>query len=212
MKTVLIVAAGERASGDFLKLLASSADFVIGVDRGAEDLLALKIPLDVAIGDFDSASNIKSLEKVKKIKFPKNKDFSDTELAVNYAIEKGFDSFILTQMLGKRTDHLLFNIAMMRKLLRKGKTCCIKEEKEEIYIMDKEMEIKVKKGDIISLFPLTSNVYSVSSFGLKYELNERNLSAESSLSLSNRAVKEKVKINVKKGTILVIVEKIYKVL
>lgn len=208
MKTVLIVAAGERASGDFLRLLASSADFVIGVDRGAEDLLALKIPLDVVIGDFDSVSNLKSLEKVKKIKFPKNKDFSDTELAVDYAIEKGFNNFILTQMLGKRTDHLLFNIAMMRKLLRKGKTCCIKEEKEEIYITDKEMEIKVKKGDIISLLPLTSNVYGVTSFGLKYELNERNLSAESSLSLSNKAVKEKVKINVKKGTILIIVEKI----
>lgn len=208
MKTVLIVAAGERASGDFLRLLASSADFVIGVDRGAEDLLALKIPLDVAIGDFDSVSNLKSLEKFRKIRFPKNKDFSDTELAVDYAIEKGFDNFILTQMLGKRTDHLLFNIAMMRKLLRKGRTCCIKEEKEEIYITDKEMEIKVKKGDIISLLPLTSNVYGVSSFGLKYELNKRNLSAESSLSLSNKAVKEKVKINVKRGTILIIVEKI----
>lgn len=212
MKTVLIVAAGEKASVDFLRLLASSADFVIGVDRGAEDLLTSKIPFDVAIGDFDSVSNLKSLEKFRKIKFPKNKDFSDTELAVDYAIEKGFDNFILTQMLGKRTDHLLFNIAMMRKLLRKGKTCCIREEKEEIYIMGKEMEIKVKKGDIISLLPLTSNVYSVSSFGLKYELNERHLSAESSLSLSNKAVKEKVKINAKKGTILVIVEKIYKVL
>ncbi len=209
MKTVLIVGAGERASGDFLKILVSYSDFVIGVDRGAEDLLTLKIPFDVAIGDFDSVSDLKSLEKVKKIKFPKDKDFSDTELAVGYAIEKGFDNFILTQMLGKRTDHLLFNIAMMRKLLRKGKTCCIKEEKEEIYVLDKEMEINVKKGDIVSLFPLTSNAYGVSSFGLKYELNERNLSAESTLSLSNEAIKEKVKISVKKGTILVIVEKIY---
>ncbi len=212
MKTVLIVGAGDRNSKEFLKMIAKRCDFVIGVDRGAEDLTSNGIHCDLAVGDFDSVKNLEKLGSLSKKKFPEDKDYSDTELAVNIAIKQGFESFILTQMLGGRLDHLLFNIAMLRKLLKKGKTSCIMEEKEEVYILGRKLQVKCTPGSAVSLLPLTARVYGVRTKGLRYEIRNRTLHCESSLSLSNVAVQTDVEINCERGSLLVIVEKLQRAL
>lgn len=206
MKKVLIVAAGNKQSKKFLMKLAKEVDFIIGVDRGAEDLALFDIHFDVAIGDFDSARSMDFVKTVNKLTYPKRKDFSDTEIAVDYAIKQGFDFFILTQMLGGRLDHTLFNVSILRKLLKKGKYSLIKEEKEEVYLIDKKICLNLKSGEIVSLFPVTEKVFGATTKGLEYELNCRNIYSTSSLTLSNTAVKDKVEISIEKGLLLVIVE------
>lgn len=206
MKKVLIVSAGNRQSKKFLLKLAKEVDFVIGVDRGAEDLALYNIRFDIAIGDFDSVRNIDFFKNVSRLTFPEKKDFSDTELAVNYAIKQGFDFFILTQILGGRLDHTLFNISILRKLLKKGKHCIIKEEKEEVYLTNKKISINLKPGEIVSLYPVTERVFGITTNGLEYELDHRNIYSTSSLTLSNIAKKDKIEISIGKGLLLVIVE------
>ena len=211
METVLIVANGKENSEKFIKKLAKESDFIIGVDGGAGTLLKYGIKIDIAIGDFDSLNStlFKKLKKENIIikKFPREKDFSDTELAVRFACKKGFERFILTGMLGKRTDHTLFNISVMLFLLNQRKYVSIKEEREELYITRDSIEIQVSKENIISIYPVSIRAIIAKTRGLKYPLKNRTIRKDRALTLSNIAILSKISIKVKSGTVLIIREK-----
>ncbi len=214
MKKVLIAGSGRENSKDFYLKLSHDFDFIIGVDRGAEVLLDAGVKPDIAIGDFDSVTDLSYIEGsgIRILKFPVEKDKSDTELAIEFALGKGFDVFVMTSMLGRRTDHLLFNISLLVNLYRKGKDCTIIEEHEEIHLLESERKtFHVRSGDIVSLFPIDKIIYGVSTEGLKYELQGKNLVSSSTLSLSNVALKNDVSISVKKGIVLVLFEHVKKV-
>ncbi len=209
MKTVLIVGNGDDNSASFYRKLAKNVDFIIGVDGGAGKLYAHHIKFNLAIGDFDSISH-KVLSSIKKagiriLEFPKDKDYSDTELAIQFALKNHFDKFILSGMCGKRIDHTLFNISLMYMLLKRRKDVCIIEEDKEIYITKDKINIKTRKGNIVSLYPITSRVQGVRASGLKYSLNGRTLSKGKTLTLSNVAISDMVQIEILKGVLLIIV-------
>ncbi len=209
-KKVLIVANGEANSRKFLKSLAAESDFVIGVDGGAGVLFSYGIKTNVAIGDFDSIDK-KVLEKVKKsvkvLQYPREKDYSDTELAVHYAINRGFEDFTLTGMGGKRTDHLLFNLSVLYSLLKRGKNARICEENEDIYITNGMLSVKVNKGDTVSIYPFTIRAKVEKTVGLKYPLYNKVITKSKTLTLSNVALLDRISVKVLKGTVLLIVEK-----
>ena len=214
MKKVLIAGSGRENSNDFYLKISRDFDFIIGVDRGAEVLLDAGVKPDIAIGDFDSVTDLSYIEGsgIRILKFPVEKDKSDTELAIEFALGKGFDVFVMTSMLGRRTDHLLFNISLLVNLYRKGKDCTIIEEHEEIHLLESERKtFHVRSGDIVSLFPIDKIIYGVLTEGLKYELQGKNLVSSSTLSLSNVALKNDVSISVKKGIVLVLFEHVKKV-
>ncbi len=212
MKNVLIVLNGRKNPAEFVSKLAGNADFVIGTDGGAEFLFENNIPFDVAIGDFDSLSNKNLIEEFRKnkievIKFPREKDFSDTELAVRFALKKGYFDFTFTNALGNRIDHLLFNISVMIFLTEQKKKCKILDKEEEIYITENNLKLEVKKEYTVSVYPLTQTVIIENSYGLKYPLKGLRITQNSTLTLSNIIIKNEVYIKVKSGMILFIIEK-----
>jgi thiamine pyrophosphokinase len=211
MSKVLIVGNGILNSNKFYINLSKKVDFIIGVDIGAKVLLDAGVKPDLAIGDFDSFENFEFFEKagIRIIKYPIEKDKSDTELAIDFAIKEGYEEFMFSGMLGRRIDHALFNISLVLKLYKEGKNCAIVEENEEIYPISSESRIfKVNTVDIVSIFPLDKIVYGVLTEGLKYELQNKDLFYGSTLPLSNVALKNEISISIKKGTALVIIEKI----
>ena len=211
MSKVLIVGNGILNSNKFYINLSKKVDFIIGVDIGAKVLLDAGVKPDLAIGDFDSFENFGLFEKagIRIIKYPIEKDKSDTELAIDFAVENEFTGFLFSSMLGRRIDHALFNISLLLKLCKEGKNCAIVEENEEIYPISSESRIfKVNTVDIVSIFPLDKIVYGVLTEGLKYELQNKDLFYGSTLPLSNVALKNEISISIKKGTALVIIEKI----
>ncbi len=211
MKTVLIVGNGNDNSALFYRKLAKNVDFIIGVDGGAGKLFKHHIRFNLAIGDFDSISK-SAFSSIKKagvhiLQFPEDKDYSDTELAVRFALRNHFDKFVLSGMCGKRIDHTLFNISLLYMLLKKRKDVCIIEENKEIYITRNTISIKTGKDSTVSLYPVTSTVQSVRVSGLKYDLNGRTLSKGKTLTLSNVAISDKVQVEISKGVLLIIVYK-----
>ncbi|MFC4652139.1 thiamine diphosphokinase [Lactococcus nasutitermitis] len=96
-------------------LAGMTFDKTIGVDRGNVILLENRLPVDVAVGDFDSISSIE-FDKVKRIakeliKLPAEKDDTDLEVALDYAIQHYPGAEItIAGALGGRLDHMLTNI------------------------------------------------------------------------------------------------------
>jgi thiamine pyrophosphokinase len=80
-----------------IKQLITSEDYIIAVDGGINTLEQINLKPHVIIGDFDSANSDNSFLalNIKTITHEPEKDFTDTELAINYAIEQGFTPIII---------------------------------------------------------------------------------------------------------------------
>ena len=73
-------------SGGDLTYFTRDFDYFVGIDKGSSFLLKNQLPLDLAIGDFDSVSaeefkQIKAKAK-KLVMAPAEKNDTDTELAL----------------------------------------------------------------------------------------------------------------------------------
>ena len=208
MKRAVIFSNGDLADVSRVKKMLKKTDFIIAANGGTRQVLKLGRLPDVVIGDLDSLDKKtkKKLErdKVAIISYPSDKDWTDTELGIKYAVKQGFKEIILTGFLGRRIDHLLANLLIMAGLIDKLDRLMIVEGKQEIYVIKNRLEIKGKRGDLVSLIPLLGDCQGVRTTGLKYKLRNERLSWGKSRGVSNVMLGRKARIDLKKGRLLVI--------
>lgn len=87
--------------------LMSPGDFVIAADSGYDVARHLGMKVDLCIGDFDSTSFFHEIQGGRYEQSAKDKDESDTELAIQRAIGLGYKEYVLIGGGGHRLDHLL---------------------------------------------------------------------------------------------------------
>ncbi len=203
----LISINGSISDYDVIAGKLSHYDKVISVDGGIRHLMALKISADVAIGDFDSLGNLKINqlpEKVEIIKYPENKDATDTELAVEYAINHDAVSITMIGFMGSRIDHSLSSIFLLSQI-PKNITVQMINEKNTIYLAEKKITLSASKESYVSILPLTPIVKVKECEGLEYDLTGKTLYFGSSLSVSNRAIENFFTITIKSGKALILI-------
>lgn len=205
MKRAIIIFNGDLANFDTLKFTAS--DFIICADGAVEKILKRNIYPSVVIGDFDSTSKktIKKLKekKIEIIKYPSEKDKTDSELALKYAIKKKYQHIIICGLIGTRIDHMLGNMLMLGKYINEGCDITVVEHKTIIYMVRGKIIIKGKKNDIVSLLPITKKVEGVTTNGLYYPLNNETLEFGSTRGISNYMTSSQSAIVIKRGILLV---------
>ncbi len=205
---ILIVTNGSINDLNYLEQIIVESDYIICADGAARYLAALNMYPDLLVGDLDSInpSDLKQMrdKNVRIEKFPTSKDMTDTELAIEYALELIPISITIVGALGLRWDHSLGNIMLLVKMIKKGVPCKIIDEKTEITIVDREIELEGNIGDTISLIPLSNEVKKVTLEGLKYPLLNQNISSGSSLGISNIFASKYIKITVEEGLLLVV--------
>lgn len=109
---------GGNLEDDFLLEDYQKDDFLIGVDRGALQLIKSGYAIDLAIGDFDSVSSEEFTSIAKKSKqlkeFASEKDETDTELAIHWIKENYPHTPVkIYGWSGGRVDHLLHLIYLI---------------------------------------------------------------------------------------------------
>uniref|UniRef100_UPI0024AD8425 thiamine diphosphokinase n=1 Tax=Helcococcus kunzii TaxID=40091 RepID=UPI0024AD8425 len=82
---------------------------IICVDRGVDFARKHDIEIDIAIGDFDSASSdsirfIKD-KNIEVLTFNRDKDYTDLELSFIYAKDNLYDEIYVFGAIGTRMDH-----------------------------------------------------------------------------------------------------------
>ena len=90
-------------------------DVVIAADSGYETARKLKLPVNVLIGDMDSIK-VDLPKSVEVIKLPTEKDVTDTEAAVELALEKGADTLCIVGGIGTRVDHTLASLGILEDM------------------------------------------------------------------------------------------------
>lgn len=209
MKT-LIVSGGEL-NKDFLQAFISNneMDYIIAVDKGLEILDSINIFPNCILGDFDSIKN-GILEKynrqdIKIIKLNPEKDFSDTHMALKEAIEMKSTEIYILGALGKRMDHAIANIHILREALENNIECKIIDTNNIIKLITKGTEVVHKsKYKYISLFPLTTSVKGITLKGFKYPLTNAMLTIGHSIGVSNEQLENIGTISISDGILIMV--------
>ncbi len=210
MKAVL-VCNGSISDYNSLKKYIAPTDYVISVDGGAGHLRKMRIMPNILIGDFDSA-NSEDLKffvdkGIETYQFPIEKDMTDSELAIEKALETGADELLLVGAVGSRVDHSLANILLLKKLLDIGVKASIVDENNQIYMFKNSFSLQKKDGYKLSLIPISEKVTGVTTTGLKYKLNDATMFLGTSWGVSNEFVEDTVTVTINEGILLVCVSK-----
>ncbi|MBN2017458.1 MAG: thiamine diphosphokinase, partial [Candidatus Cloacimonetes bacterium] len=161
------------------------------------------------IGDLDSVSddalNILA-EQIEILEFPPEKEKTDSEIALDYCVEKGFDTVTMVNAVNGRLDHSLANIFLAESFLQKGLSLYFINRKNEIFVLHDQDEINFQEqiGAEISLIPLSQQVFVKSTAGLKYQLKDEILYRDRSRGVSNVASDNKITIRISSGILLII--------
>ena len=196
MKT-LIIFNGECRDIVFLSDLAHSFDKVICADGGYLHAVSAGIKVDVVVGDFDSSV---IPDKVESIVFPKEKDLSDAEIAIEHAINNYGTDITVTCSLGKRLDHQLFNVF----LLIKYPFLCIEDHDVLVFMCKQYNDLFEFENKTVSLLPLEKTNITLKNF--KYTLCNHEIYPGDTTTLSNITLKNAV-INVHSGKVIAIINK-----
>lgn len=188
-----IVLNGEKYLGNII------GDYVIATDGGYDKCEGR---CDILVGDMDS---VRSKVTGECTVLKRDKDFTDGEYAVRLMIEKGVDSVNIYGLNGGRLDHILFNIALMAQLDKAGiqATCYCNDFVG--YMVGGEKNINICPGQTISLVPFSDVVHIMYLYGVKWILEDRDIYKHLSLTISNEAVEDIVRLKVSSGQTLVIV-------
>lgn len=195
----VIIASGKIRDYEYISSFISEEDFIICADGGYNHAKNMNIKPDILIGDMDSVTDF--MHDVEVLKYPTDKDFTDGELCIKYAKEKGIDELLLVGMTSERLDHTINNILMITSF-PKAK---IVDENNEIYILKDNLTIIGKKGKTLSIIPVSGDLEGISTKGLLYSLNKENLLFASCKGNSNVITDDECEITAQKGMAIVIV-------
>jgi len=184
-------------------------DYVIAADKGLLYADELNYKVDYILGDFDSVDS-RLLEKYKALNvelvtFPCEKDYTDTHLAIETAIEKGAGQITILGATGSRMDHMMSNIQNMKMTLDLNISCCIVDEYNKVYLANKVVTIKKSEqfGTYISLIPFSESVTGLTLSGFHYPLNKYTLNQGLSVGISNEIEEEKGRIEFDEGILII---------
>ncbi len=200
MKTALIVSGGDFSSPD----LDLKYDILIACDKGYGYAKNMRLTPDVVIGDFDSFTGIVD-PGIKVLRYPIEKDDTDTMLAVKYALGEGCDRIVICSALGGRMDHTIANIQSMAYAATHGALCEIMSENEYMRTFTGgKTRVKERDGYSISLFSLSDECKDLTIEGAKYNLKNATLTNIFPLGYGNSREHDYVTISMSSGILLIV--------
>lgn len=189
----------------YLKYI-NKEDFIICADAGTDFALKLSITPHLILGDFDSIkpNTLKNYKNIKTIKYEKEKDYTDTEIALEKAVEIKPSEIIIFGALGGRIDHTLANIFLLKKYANYNTNIRIIDSESEMMFVKNDTVIYGDKGDTVSLIPVSDIVKGVSTSNLYYALHRENLSMGSTRGVSNVMLSDSAEVSIESGELLMI--------
>lgn len=195
-----IIGAGEDFGLDFTP---AAGDLVIAADGGYDRVKAAGICPDLVIGDFDSLGRIPREDHV--ITLPTVKDVTDTWAAIELGIERGFGVFWLYGCTGGRVDHTLANLQTLAHLAGNGMQGYLVDRSQIITaVSDTTVTFGPERTGFLSVFSHSDRCTGVTLKGLKYELEQAELTNRFPLGVSNEFLGRQASVTIGSGTAILV--------
>lgn len=212
MRAIIFANGQMNEKPDALEFI-SPDDLIVAADGGLSHCKTLGATPRIIVGDMDSAKlpDLRRMEisNVEIVRSPRRKDETDLELALKKAVEKGADRILILGALGARWDMTFCNVLLLGAEFLNGIDVRIADGRTEIARVKggQSVEFAGVPGDRLSIFPLRGEAEGVTLRGLEYSLNDETLPFGSTRGLSNVFKSESARISLKKGILVVLVER-----
>jgi thiamine pyrophosphokinase len=206
-EVVVVVAGGEAPPADAARAVPAGA-LVIAADGGLEHARALGLDVELAVGDFDSASpaELAAAEEagVRVARHPTDKDATDLELALDAALAAEPTRVLVLAGIGERLDHLVSALQVLGSPRYSAVEIDARVGAAHVHVIRDERTLEGERGELVSLFALHGPAEGVSTDGLEYPLSDDRLEPGSSRGVSNRFVAEAARVRVERGVLLAV--------
>lgn len=203
----IVMANGVYGDLSFYKQYLTGHETILCADGGANHAYSMGVVPDIIMGDMDSIlPEVKDhfvSQKVTFKKFPRRKDFTDTQLVLTKAAEMGASEIILWGTLGGRLDHTLSNLLAGIEMAQRGIKIRHLSPRLAVYLVDKELEIVGQAGDLVSVLSLTEQAHGVTVQGFEYPLDQVVLEQKVPYAISNVMSGKRGMISVDEGVLTV---------
>ncbi len=204
MPTGILFTGGSGPSQGLIEGIVRKGDIICAADSGLEAAIACGIQPEAVVGDMDSLSDLELLRNFPQENIEKSsveKDVTDTEIGIAWLRRRGCDSITIIGGGEGRLDHTLALV----KILEGNESSDILwfTAREVSCIIEDRVSFIGEPDDIVSVYPIGWGPWKADSQGLRWELNHVNWAA-GLMSLSNRMLSSRVRIEVKSGRFLLI--------
>ena len=209
-KVVFIVSGGELGDPSFFREKAAKAApaAVICADGGARHLEVAGLIPTLIVGDMDSLDQISQDRYesmgVRIIRHPREKNETDTELALREAFAMTPSEVWIWGALGHRIDHILANISLLVQGIRQGIDVRLIDTWCEVFLVNRRMVLEGEVGQTVSLLPFGGEVSGITLTGFEYPLTKALMEVGSPYGISNRLTERRGIIEVDAGVLLVV--------
>ncbi|OPY13612.1 thiamine diphosphokinase [Syntrophus buswellii] len=181
---------------------------IICADVGAAHCLRIDVDPEVVIGDMDSLDPETAEDLVRRgtriSGYPPEKDETDTQLALQYALSLEPEEIRIFGAMGGRIDHTLANLSILKIALDQGVPTRLVDEWCEILMIRDSCVLEGEAGQTVSLFPFSSAVTGITLRGFAYPLENNAMEIGRPYGISNVLTDQRGFISLADGILLVI--------
>ena len=206
-KTAFIYTGGEVFS-DLVLEKPEKGDLVIAADAGYLTAKKMGITPDILLGDFDTLGEANIPDGIECLRVPREKNDTDTQLAVGVAVERGAGEIVIIGGMSGRIDHTLSTLAILEDLWERkaGRIyATLTDGKNRVrFLRNSGTILPRSQYRYFSLIAADEVVKGVSLDGCKYPLKNGRISRRHQWAVSNEITGNCTLIEIKRGGVWVI--------
>jgi len=202
----MIFAGGDPVPGSVGTLLPRGA-LVVAADSGLDVARGLGVPVDLVIGDFDSADPTSvaaaAARGARLERHPVAKDATDLELALEAVLRLGRSPVLVVGGAGwDRPDHLLANALLVASPRYAPLHLCWLLKGARVMPVHDHLTLTGSPGDLVTLLAVGGPAAGVVTTGLRWPLLGETLEPGSTRGVSNEMEGESASVSVAEGVLL----------
>lgn len=204
MKGVLFTG-GAAPEYRYIKDEVKDADIIVAADYGFDTAIKMGVNPDIVIGDMDSIKHFDMLKEYspdKVLRFPEDKDETDTELGIIYLQKNYFDEIVLIGGGGGRMDHFLGIVFLFD---REFSPVIWYTNSTRMQKITGRIQIPSMKGKTVSFFPVGKSQCRMKSEGLKWPLDNL-VWTRGDMGLSNIVLEDPFCIEMLEGSLIMVTQ------
>ena len=183
-------------------------DLIIAADAGYLTAKKMGITPDILLGDFDTLGVENIPEGIECLRVPAEKNDTDTQLAVEVAIERGAKEIVIVGGLSGRLDHTLSTLAILEDLWERKNDrifATLTDGKNRVRFLRSSGTILPRSQyRFFSLIAADELVKGVTLEGCKYPLKNGRISRRHQWAVSNEITGNCTLIEIRRGGVWVI--------
>ena len=183
-------------------------DLIIAADAGYLTAKKMGITPDILLGDFDTLGVENIPEGIECLRVPAEKNDTDTQLAVQVAIERGAKEIVIVGGLSGRLDHTLSTLAILEDLWERKNDrifATLTDGKNRVRFLRSSGTILPRSQyRFFSLIAADDVVKGITLEGCKYPLKNGRISRRHQWAVSNEITGNCTLIEIRRGGVWVI--------